>query len=191
MSLNYNNDKQNILTLSFWFSWFKSLGDGLKCKGIIIFLNIQYFKCTIQWRHNEHDGVWNHQPHDCLLNRLFKRRSKKTSKLRVTGLCAGNSPLTGEFPAQMASNMENVSIWWRHHEFWPIVVWYFFFKNLHNIHHTVCPWGLVWCDLWAQNPGLFSLIYGRGIHQPMIEDVIRENVTYVTSPLIGWELAQP
>ena len=22
---------------------------------------------------------------------------------------------TGEFPAQMASNVENVSIWWRHH----------------------------------------------------------------------------
>ena len=40
---------------------------------------------------------------------------KKTSKLRVTGLCVGNSPETGEFPAQMASNAENVSIWWRHH----------------------------------------------------------------------------
>ena len=51
-----------------------------------------------------------------LLNRLFKRRSKKTSKLRVTGVCAGSSPGTGEFPAQMASNAENVSIWWRHHD---------------------------------------------------------------------------
>ena len=28
----------------------------------------------------------------------------------------GNSPGTGEFPAQMASNAENVSIWWRHHD---------------------------------------------------------------------------
>ena len=37
------------------------------------------------------------------------------SKLRVTGLCARNSPKTGEFPAQMASNAESVSIWWRHH----------------------------------------------------------------------------
>ena len=46
----------------------------------------------LHWRHNEHDGVSNHQPHDCLLNRLSRRRSKKTSKLRVTGLCAGNSP---------------------------------------------------------------------------------------------------
>ena len=71
---------------------------------------------TLRWRHNGRDSVSNHQPHDCLLNRLFRRRSKKTSKLRVTGLCAGNSPGTGEFPAQMVSNAENVSIWWRHHE---------------------------------------------------------------------------
>ena len=47
---------------------------------------------TLQWRHNGRDRVSNHQPHDCLLNRLFRRRSKKTSKLRVTGLYAGNSP---------------------------------------------------------------------------------------------------
>ena len=57
----------------------------------------------------------NHQPHHCLLNRLFRRRSKETSNLRVTVLCAGNSPGTGEFPAQMANYAENVSIWWRHH----------------------------------------------------------------------------
>ena len=71
---------------------------------------------TLQWRQNGHDSVSNHQPRDCLLNRLFRRRLKKTSKLRVTGLCVGNSPGTGEFPAQMASNAENVSIWWRHHD---------------------------------------------------------------------------
>ena len=70
---------------------------------------------SLHWRHNERDGVSNHQPNDCLLNCLFRRRSKKTSKLRVTGLCAGNSPVTGEFPAQKASYAENVSIWWRHH----------------------------------------------------------------------------
>ena len=70
----------------------------------------------LQWRHNEHDGVSNHQPYDCLLNRLFGCRSKKTSKLHATGLCAGNSPVTGEIFAQMASYAENISIWWRHHE---------------------------------------------------------------------------
>ena len=70
---------------------------------------------SLRWRRNGHGGVPNHQPYHCLLNRLFGCKSKKTSKLRVTGLCAGNSPGTGEFPAQMASNAENVSIWWRHH----------------------------------------------------------------------------
>ena len=54
--------------------------------------------CTIKLRHNERDGISNHQPHGCLLKRLFRRRSRKTSKLRVTGLFAGNSPVTGEFP---------------------------------------------------------------------------------------------
>ena len=71
---------------------------------------------TLQWRQNGRDSVSNHQPHDCLLNCLFRRRSKKISKLRVTGLCVVNSPGTGEFPAQRASNAENVSIWWRHHD---------------------------------------------------------------------------
>ena len=61
---------------------------------------------ALQWRHNGRDSVSNHQLHDCLLNRLFRRRSKKTLKLRVTGLCVGNSPGTGEFLAQMASNAE-------------------------------------------------------------------------------------
>ena len=46
----------------------------------------------LEWRHNGRDCVSNHQPRDGLLNRLFRLRSKKTSKLRVTGLCAGNSP---------------------------------------------------------------------------------------------------
>ena len=54
----------------------------------------------LQWRHNGRDGVWNHQPLDCLFSRLFRCRSKYTSKLGVTGLCEGNSPVTGEFPAQ-------------------------------------------------------------------------------------------
>ena len=77
-------------------------------------------KCLnpLQWRHNERDGVSNHLPHDCLLNGSFRRRSKKTPKLRVTGLCTGNSPVTGEFPTQRVSNAANVSIWWPHHACW-------------------------------------------------------------------------
>ena len=45
----------------------------------------------LHWRHNDQDSVSNHQPHGCLLSRLFRGRSKKTSKLRVTSICAGNS----------------------------------------------------------------------------------------------------
>ena len=98
---------------------------------------------SLQWHHNERRGIsnnqhfdsnaenasiwWRHHVHytDVImatiasqinsLNRLFRRRSKKISKLRVTGLCVGNSPEISEIPAQMASNAENVSIWWRHH----------------------------------------------------------------------------
>ena len=84
--------------------------------GKSISTKLQWNTTTLQWHPNGRDVVSNHQPHDCLLNRLFRCRLKKTSKLRVTGLCAGNSPETGEFSAQMASNTENVSIWWRHHE---------------------------------------------------------------------------
>ena len=89
----------------------KDLCFTLLIHGIYIWRN------SLQWRHNEHDSVSNHQPHVCFFSRLFRHRSKKTSKLHVTGLCAGNSPEAGEFPAQMASNAENVSIWWRHHAF--------------------------------------------------------------------------
>ena len=69
----------------------------------------------LRLRHNEQDGISNHQALDCLLKCLFRRRPKETSKRRVTGLCDENSPVTGEFPAQRVSNTENVSIWWRHH----------------------------------------------------------------------------
>ena len=69
----------------------------------------------LQWRHNGRNGVSNHRRLDCSTNRLFWRRSKKTPKLSVTGLCETNSPVTGGFPAQRFSNEENVSIWCRHH----------------------------------------------------------------------------
>ena len=68
---------------------------------------------TLHWCHNEHDGISYYQPYDCLLNRLFWRRSKKTAKLHITGFCEGNSLVTGEFPTQRASKVETASIWWR------------------------------------------------------------------------------
>ena len=54
-------------------------------------------------------------------------RSKTISKLRVTGLCEGNSPVSCEFSAERASNVENVSIWWRHHD-----SFYASIKSLHT-----------------------------------------------------------
>ena len=95
---------------------------------------------ALQWRHNGRDSVSNHQPHNYLLNGLFRRRSKKTWKLRVTGLCAGNSPRTGEFPAQMASNAENVSISWRHHDtssragLLPYTRYHIHYTHQHDVH---------------------------------------------------------
>ena len=70
---------------------------------------------SLQWRHNEYNGVKITGLTIVYSTVFSRRRSKKTSKLRVTGLCVGNSPVTGEFPTQRASNAEKVSIWWRHH----------------------------------------------------------------------------
>ena len=61
------------------------------CTGYLCFHN------TLQWPQNERDGVSIHRRIVGLLNHLLSRRSKKTSKLRVTGLCEGNSPVIGEF----------------------------------------------------------------------------------------------
>ena len=95
--------------------------ENVKAFILVPFINLRLGHALL-WRHNGRGSVSNHQHHDCLLKRLYRRRSKKTSKLRVTGLCAGNSPGAGEFPAQMVSNKENVSIWWRHHGFlWDVI----------------------------------------------------------------------
>ena len=53
----------------------------------IIALFLYQYSVSLQWRHYDRDSISNHQPHNYLPNRLFRRRSKKTSKLRVTGLC--------------------------------------------------------------------------------------------------------
>ena len=105
-----------------------------------------------------------------LFNRLFRHRSTKTSKIRVTGLCAGNSPVTDEFPAQRASSAENVSIWWRHHvlrhytcHFGPvhqnilqICIGVFSKASSHRRHHD---------DVikWKHFPGYWPFV--RGIHR--------------------------
>ena len=113
---------------------------NLQCSKLTIQNRTYRIVSSLQWRHKGRDCVSNHQHHQCLLNRLFGRRSKKTSKLRVTGLCAGNSPGTGEFPTQMASNVENVSIWWRHHGvYWIIRYWH---DAKYSTGHRITIWAL-------------------------------------------------
>ena len=116
---------------------------------------------SLQWRHNECDGVSNNQPHDCLLNRLYRRRSKKTSKLRDTGLCEGNPPLTGELPVQRGNDAENVSIWWRHHDTW---------------------WQLVEGMTWKIIPYYWPFV--RGIHVEVIGGFPSEGKSFVVSAVI-------
>ena len=82
-------------------------GDVMTCKRFSHYRSVHYNDVIM--------GVMASQITSLTIVRLFMGKSKKTSKLRVTGFCEGNSPVTGEFPAQMASNAENVYIWWRHH----------------------------------------------------------------------------
>ena len=91
--------------------WYKIGGPTGKliCCGLI-----RQGKCdllTLQLRHNERDGVSNHRNLDRLLNRLFRRRSKKHYRFRVSDHCEELDDRW--FPSQRASNAENVFIWWR------------------------------------------------------------------------------
>ena len=74
------------------------------------------FPDPLQWHHKERDGVSNHQPHDCLFNRLSKAQIKENIKAPSHWPLWGNTPVNGEFPAQRACYAENVSIWLRHHD---------------------------------------------------------------------------
>ena len=129
---------------------------------------------ALQWRDNGRDGVSNNQPHVCLLNRLFRRRSKKTSKLCVTGLCEGNSPLTGEFPAQKASNAENISVWWRHH----------YYMNIMSTWWSRV--GLLWLAVYKANLNR-SVIFPRFPNCQNLDNKL--NLMFMTDMLIwinGW-----
>ena len=88
--------------------------------GVIIPTSLTLY-AALRWRHNGRDCVSNHQPYDCLLNSLFRQIKENIKALRHWPL---RQEFTGpgEFPAQMASNAENVSIWWRHQVVWLISV---------------------------------------------------------------------
>ena len=112
-----------------WQHFAKHLFHGKWC----LLTHISYLGSTLQWHHSECVGVSNHQPHDCYPNVYSRRRSMKTSKLRITGLCVENSPVTGEFPAQRASNVKNVSIWWRHDELTVIRHWFRYWLGVKQV----------------------------------------------------------
>ena len=93
-----------------------------------------YSRISLQWRHNDCDGVSNHRRIDCLLNRLSRRNSKETSKLRVTGLCEGNSPVNSPHKGPVTRKMvpfDDVIIsqnkeWHKWHDqigFYRLLVW--------------------------------------------------------------------
>ena len=111
----------HIEVIGYHMSWAKSFPNISLCSVAIMDWSIVLI--ALQWHHNGCDGVSNRRPHHCLLNSLFRRRSKKTPKIVVTGLCVGNSPVAGDFPAQMAGNAENIFFWWRHHIFLGFLHW--------------------------------------------------------------------
>ena len=109
-----------MVRLTIWHHWFlrNRLQMCLRLFDSIFYIHgrRELVPLPLPWRHKDHDGVSNHRPYGCLLNRLFRRKSKKTSKLRVTGLCVGNSPGPVNSPHKGPVTRKNVSIWWRHHD---------------------------------------------------------------------------
>ena len=92
-------------------------------------------------------------------------RSKKTSKLSVTGLCAGHSPGIGEFPAQMASNEDNVFIWWRHYVKCSSLITnvknrsdFEISKEPRYFALTCRPWGAYYEYIWKKVPVLWRIL---------------------------------
>ena len=140
---------------------------------------------TLQWHYNERDGISNHQPHDCFLDLLLRRRLKKNIK------APRHLPLWGEFtgdqwiPTQRASNAEIVSIWWRHLDIMPpappdgrrfSVNWTLRNKILSVLKPTACSGSHIKEHQSFTLPGIIFCMCSANERQ-------RYNVT---SSLIGW-----
>ena len=113
-----NSRLNKRLSKQSWCRWFETPSHSLwpHSNGVLIHSGAATMvRIPLQWRHNERNGVSNHRRLDCSLNRLFRRRSERTSKLCVTALCEGNPPVTGGFPSQRVRNGKNASSWGRHH----------------------------------------------------------------------------
>ena len=77
--------------------------------------NGQVFRC---WNRLSWDNHFCNSMNFRLAQLLVQAQIKENTNLRVTCLCVGNPPVTGEFLAQRASSTDNVSLWWRHYDMW-------------------------------------------------------------------------
>ena len=87
----------NVLTTSQYLKllWPSPRIDKSVTRQMISFCYITVTSHLLQWRHNERNGVSNHRRIDCSLKRLYRRRSKKTSKYHAYGFCERNPSVTG------------------------------------------------------------------------------------------------
>ena len=123
---------------------------------------------TLQWRRNGRDSVSNHQPHDCLFNCLFRRRSKKISKLRVTGHCARNSPVNSPHK-------------------WPVTRKMFPFDDV--IMHIVC----IGCLLWVLNDHIIKwshCIDATPFSRHQLDGLATQRINNTNNWRLTWSLSE-
>ena len=123
-----------------------------------VLISTLVYLIAVRWMVISHNFIWHYS--DVIMSAMAsqitslatvsstvysRRRSQKTSKLRVTGLCEWKPPVTGEFTIQMASNTENVSIWWCHHGFNHLSIWWskFWFTCTLLFKKS---WHILWCQ---------------------------------------------
>ena len=105
--------------ISFTWAWKESMGMGSGGRLYVWKSHaLMDYRCKSNISQHYNDGIMGVMASQItsltiVYSTVYSGAVKKTSKLRVTGLCAGKSPVTGQFPAKITSNAENVSIWWR------------------------------------------------------------------------------
>ena len=147
-------------------------------------VSTKYVVSSLQWCHNECDGISKHRRLNCLLHHLIRCRSKKISKLCFTGLCEENKLLTSGFHSQRASNVENVSIWWCHHvEFYLCsccavcsIMWYWANNRQHIAH--LRGWDMVCLLQWHHNEcdGITNHWHLHCLLNHLLQAQIKENI---------------
>ena len=95
---------------------------------------------SLEWRLNERTGISNHRRLDCLLNRLFRRISKKATKLCVTGRCDHRWPVDSPHKGSVTRKMfpfDDIIMWCVHkHVCWDKQQ---SCKSLPAVGRSICP----------------------------------------------------